>query len=153
MVIEAPTSKYKKTNLKIYIGLCVALALWFAYDGYFNEAFRKKHSNENGEPNSTLVFNQKSPPFLVGAAAILGAYLFVVKGKKIVAGDNELVISAKKKIPYDSIQKIDKTYFDKRGFFIITYKDESGREAHRALSDKKYDNLPAVLDHLVAKIS
>ena len=153
MVIEAPTSKYKKTNLKIYMGLCVALALWFAYDGYFNETFRKKNSDPNGTPNSTLVFNQKSPPFLVGAAAILGAYLFAVKDKKVVANDNELILSSRKKIPYDSIQRIDKTYFDKRGFFIITYKDESGKEVHRALSDRKYDNLAAILDHLVAKIS
>lgn len=153
MVIEAPTSKFKKTNLKIYMGLCVALALWFAYDGYINETFRKKNSDQNGAPNSMLVFNQKSPPFLVGAAAILGAYLFVVKDKKVVANENELVLSGRKKIPYDSIQRIDKTYFDKRGFFIITYKDESGKEVHRALSDRKYDNLAAILDHLVAKIS
>ena len=153
MVIEAPTSKFKKTNLKIYIGLCIVLALWFAYDGYFNETFRKKNSDENGVPNSTLVFNQKSPSFFVGAAVILGVYLFAVKDKKVIANDNELVISAKKKIPYDSIQRIDRTYFDKRGFFIITYKDESGKEVLRALSDRKYDNLAAVLDHLVAKIS
>ena len=153
MVIEAPTSKLKKTNLKIYIGLCIALAIWFAYDGYFNETFRKNNSDENGVPNSTLVFNQKSPPFLAGAAVLLGAYLFAVKDKKLIAGDNERVISAKRKSPYDSIQKIDRTYFDKRGFFIITYKDESDKEVHRALSDRKYDNLAAVLDHLVAKIS
>jgi hypothetical protein len=153
MVIEAPTSKFKKTNLKIYIGLCIVLALWFAYDGYFNESFKKKHSDENGVPNSTLVFNQKSPPFFAGAAALLGAYLFAVKDKKLIADDNELVLSAKKKIPYNSIQTIDRTYFDKRGFFIITYKDESGKEVLRALSDRKYDNLAAVLDHLVAKIS
>lgn len=153
MAIEAPTSKFKKTNLKIYIGLCIVLALWFAYDGYFNETFRKKNTGENGIPNSTLVFNQKSPPFFVGAAVLLSAYLFAVKDKKLIADDNELVISAKKKIPYDSVQRIDRTYFDKRGFFIITYKDETGNEVHQALSDKKYDNLTAVLDLLVAKIS
>ncbi len=153
MAIEAPTSKFKKTNLKIYIGLCIGLAIWFAYDGYFNETFRKKNSDQNGVPNSTLVFNQKSPPFFVGAAVLLAAYLFAVKDKKVIADDNELVISAKKKIPYNSIQRIDRTYFDKRGFFIITYKDESGNEVHRALSDRKYDNLAAVLDHLVAKIT
>jgi hypothetical protein len=153
MVIEAPTSKFKKTNLRIYIGLCIVLALWFAYDGYFNETFRKNNSDENGVPNSTLVFNQKSPPFFAGAAVLLCVYLLAVRNKKLIAGDNELVISARKKIPYNSIQTIDKTYFDKRGFFIITYKDESGKEVHRALSDRKYDNLTAVLDHLVAKIS
>jgi hypothetical protein len=153
MAIEAPISKFRKTNLKIYIGFCVALALWFAYDGYFNAGFIKKNTDANGAANGTLIFNQKSPPFFAGAAALLGAYLFALKGKKVIADDNELVLSEKKRIPYDSIQKIDKTYFAKRGFFIITYKDKSGNEVHRALSYKKYDNLGAVLDHLVAKIS
>jgi hypothetical protein len=153
MAIEAPTSKVKKTNLKIYIGLCIIGAVWFAYDGYFNETFRKENTDENGEPNSTLVFNQKSPPFFAGAALLLGAYLFAVKRKKLIADESELVVSAKERIPYDSIQKIDKTYFDKRGFFIITYKDGNGNEVRRALSNRRYDNLGAVLDHLVAKIS
>jgi len=153
MAIEAPTSKFKKTNLKIYIGLCLVAAAWFAYDGYFNETFKKENTDANGAPNSTLVFNQKSPPFFAAAAVLLGAYLFAVKDKKLLAGENELVISAKERIPYDSIQKIDKTCFDKRGFFIITYKDPDGREVRRALSNRRYDNLGAVLDHLVAKIS
>jgi hypothetical protein len=153
MAIEAPISKFRKTNLKIYIGLCIALALWFAYDGYFNEGFRKNNTDAGGHANRTLVFNQKSPPFFAGAAVLLGAYLFTLKDRKVVADDNELVLSEKKRIPYDSIQRIDKTYFAKRGFFIITYKDKSGNEFHRALSYKKYDNLGAVLDHLVAKIS
>ena len=53
----------------------------------------------------------------------------------------------------DAIQKIDKTYFDSKGYFIITHKDQNGREVNRKLSDRNYDNLGAVLDHLVAKIT
>jgi hypothetical protein len=153
MAIEAPTSNFRKTNLKIYIALCIGLAMWFAYDGYFNEKFKQKNTNENGNPNATLVINQKSPPFLFGAAALLGLYLFVVKDKKLVADEHELVISAKKKIPYDSIEKIDRTYFDKKGFFTVTYKDPNGNEVDRKISDRTYDNLGSILDHLVAKIS
>ena len=153
MAIEAPISKYKKNNLKIYIVLCIAVAAWFAYDGYINKDFIEKQTDENGKPNSTLIFNQKAPPFFVGAAVLFGVYLFVVKNRKLIADENGLVFSAKEKIPYDSIQSINKTYFEKMGFFIITYKNESGKQVERKLNERNYGNLAAVLDHLVAKIS
>ena len=153
MAIEAPISKYKKTNLKIYIILCIAVAAWFAYDGYINKNFIEKNTDEDGRPNSTLIFNQKAPPFFAGAAVLFGVYLFLIKSKKLIADENELVFSDKDKIHYDSIQSINKTYFDKKGFFVITHKDEKGKEINRKLSDRNYDNLAPILDHLVAKIS
>ena len=153
MAIEAPISKFKKTNLKIYIVVLVAFAIWFGYDGYFSEKFKEEHTKADGTPDSTLVFNQKSPPFFIGAAVLLGVYLFAIRNKKIIADQNELIISAKEKISYDSMQKIDKTYFDSKGYFLITYKDKDGSEINRKLSGRKYDNLAAILDHLVAKIS
>jgi hypothetical protein len=153
MAIDAPISKYKKTNLKIYIFLCIAVAAWFAYDGYINTTFIEKNTDEDGTPNSTLVFNQKSPPFFAAAAVFFGVYLFIVKNKKLIADENELIFSVKKKISYDSIQKINKTYFDKKGFFVITHKNENGNKIDRKISERNYDNLAAILDHLVAKIS
>jgi len=148
MAIEAPISKFAKTNLKIYIAICIGLALWFGYDGYLNETFIEKNTNEDGTPNSTLIFNQKSPPFFAGAAVLLGVYLFAIRNKKLIADENELVISAKEKIPYDSIEKIDKTNFDSKGYFILTYKNENNKEVKRKISTRKYDKLKNVLDHL-----
>ena len=153
MAIEAPTSKFRKTNLKIYIALCIGLAIWFAYDGYLNEKFRQKNTDENGRSNATLVINQKAPPFLIGAAVLFGIYLFIIKDKKLIADDHELVISPQNKIPYDAIEKIDKTYFEKKGFFIVTYKNQNGNEVNLKMNDRKYDNLGLILDHLVAQIS
>lgn len=153
MAIEAPLSKHKKTNLKIYIVVCLVLAIWFGYDGYFSDKFREKHTDDNGIPDGTLVFNQKSPPFFFGAAVLLGVYLFAIKSKKVIADENELIISAKERVAYDSIQKIDKTHFGSKGYFIITYKGKNGAEIDRKLSDRMYDNLAAILDELVAKIS
>ncbi len=131
----------------------VVFAIWFGYDGYFSEKFKEKRTKADGTPDSTLVFNQKAPPFFIGAAVLLGAYLFAIRDKKIIADENELIISAKEKISYDSIQKIDKTHFKSKGFFIITYKDKIGNEVNRKISDRKYGNLAAILDKLVAKIS
>ena len=153
MAIEAPLSKHKKNNFKIYIAVCIGLAIWCAYDGYFNDEWIKKHTDADGNPEAYLIFNQKAPPFFIGAGVLLGAYLFAIRNKKVIADENELVISDKERIPYDSIQKIDKTLFDSKGYFLITYKDKNGSEVNRKLSDRTYDNLAAILEHLVAKIS
>ncbi len=152
MAIEAPISKYKKNSFKIGIVILIGLAIWFAYDGYRNEKFIQKHTGQNGTPDSILVFNRKSPPYLIGAAALLGVYLFIIKDKKVIADENSL-ITPKRQIAYDSIEKIDKTHFNSKGYFIITYKDYQGVDADLKLSDGTYDNLSAVLDELIAKIS
>jgi hypothetical protein len=152
MAIEAPISKFKKTNIKIYIILCIIAALWFGYDGYINKEFIKKNTDENGIPNGTLKFNQKSPPFFIGAAVLLGVYFFKMRKRKLLAEENELVFSNNKKIHYDSIQKINKTYFDSKGYFIITY-NKDGKEVDLKINDRMYDNLEDILNLLVAKIS
>ncbi len=151
MAIEAPLSKFKKNNKKIFIAVLLGLAVWFAYDGYLNKTFIEKNTKD-GVPNSDLVINQKAPYYMVGAAVLLGISFFMVKDKKVIADDNNL-IACRKTIPYDSIEKIDKTNFDAKGYFIITYKDDSGKETDLKLSDRTYDNLPAILDELVAQIS
>jgi nitrogen fixation-related uncharacterized protein len=158
MTIEAPLSKYKKTNFKIAIAGCIIFSIVFAYDGYLSKyqwslrrSFYEEHVKD-GQPDDTMLFNQKAPIFLGVAAVVLTAWLWTIKDKKLLADENELFISDKEKILCDSIQRIDKTYFDSKGFFVITYKDKNGNEVDRKLSDKTYDNLAAVLDHLVAKI-
>ena len=153
MSVEAPVSKYKKHNLIIYIVACLALGVWCYYDGYINQEWIDRHTNADGNPTPYLMFNRKAPPFFVGAAVLLGIYLLAIRKKKIVALENEMVIANGEKIPYDAIHKIDKTYFQSKGFFTITYKRADGREVVRKFSDHDYDNLGLLLDELVAKIS
>jgi len=152
MAIEAPLSKHKKTNYIIYIAVCIVAAVWFGYDGYVSKKFQAAHT-QDGKPDSTLIFNRWAPPFFIAVAVLFGLYLSKIKNKRMVAGETELIVSDKERIPYDSIQKIDKTYFDSKGYFIITHKDSDGREINRKLSDRNYDNLAAILEHLVAKIT
>jgi len=159
MAIEAPLSKYKKTNFKLYIAVCIVVGVFFAYDGYLSKyewshrrSFYEEHVKE-GRPDDTMIFNQKAPIFLIIAAAVLGWRFWTIKDRKLLADEHELIISDKEKISYDSIQKIDKTHFGSKGFFLITYRDKNGSEVNRKVSDKTYDNLSAILDHLVAKIS
>jgi hypothetical protein len=159
MTIEAPMSRYKKNNLKIYIAVCIGLGIMFGYDGYLSKyewSYRYSFYKDNapdGKPNGTLIFNQKVAPILVGAGIILAAYFWAIKGRKLVADDNAFYLSEDEAIKYDAIESIDKTNFAAKGYFVIAYKDERGRTVHKELSDRNWDHLAAVLDHLVAKIS
>jgi len=153
MVIEAPISKFKKTNLKIYIIALVGLAIWCAYDGYFNDKWIEEHTDADGNPEAYLVFNRKAPAFFIGAAVLFGAYLFTLRKKKLIADEDKLILEGKAEIKYDSIEKVDKTNFDAKGFFIITYKDSSDTEKQLKLSNRRYDNLAPVLEKVVDKIS
>lgn len=104
-------------------------------------------------PDETMLFNQISPIFFAAGAVVLGVRFWLRKDTKLVADENELVLANGKKIPYDAIDRIDKTYFDKKGFFTVVYKNQNGREVHRKLNDRDYDNLRSILDHLIAKIT
>jgi hypothetical protein len=152
MAIEAPVSKFRRTNLKIYIVVCLLAATWLGYDGYFNKKFIEEHSPE-GKPDSTLLFNQKAPTVFIGVAVLLGIQLLLIRKKKLIADEKYLIFSDKEKIAYETIQQINKTNFESKGYFLITYKKANGKEADRKISDRQYNNLKAILDHLVAKIT
>ena len=152
MTLIAPLSKYKKKTFIIWIVVCIGLAAWFAYDGYFNQNFIEKHTKD-GIPESTLTFNRKAPPYLVGAAVLLGVYMFIIRNRKVVADDSQLIIDDKINIAYDVIAKINKTNFDSKGYFIITYKNPDDSETDKKISYKTYDNTKALLEYLVSKIS
>jgi hypothetical protein len=162
MALVAPLSKYKKKTFIIWIAVCLGFTALFLYDGYLSKykwsmrySFYEEHVLKNdGKPDDTMVWNQKWLPVIcVGIAALLGAYLFIISNKKVVAEENGLVIDGKVNIAYDSIQKIDKTNFDSKGCFILTYSGPDGKDIDRKISDKDYDNLGPILNHLVAKIS
>ncbi len=146
MAIEAPLSKYKRNSFLIGIGACVVLSVWCAYDGYLNKSFKEAHPE-------WWVTNRVGPFILLPAAAILGVWWCAIRGRKIVANDSELIIPNRPKISYEAIESIDKTHFESKGFFTIIYRHPGGSEAKRRLYDRDYDNLPAILDHLVAKIT
>jgi hypothetical protein len=152
MAIVAPVSKYKIKTYIIWIVAMIGLAAYCVYDGYFNQSFKEKHIVD-GKPDITMAANQKAPIYIGIVAAMLGGYAIVIRNRKIVADENALVIDGKPGIPYDSVQKIDKTDFDAKGHFTFTYKTPEGKEIDRKISDRDYDNLKAILDHLVAKIS
>jgi hypothetical protein len=153
MAIEAPVSKYKKSNLKIYIVVCVVIAAWCMYDGYFNTKFINEHLSPEGRPQGWLAVNRHAPYYLLGAAIVLAVYFWAIKDRKLVADENAFCLSDDEVIKYDAIESIDKTNFAKKGYFVITYKDERGKAVTKELNDRNWDHLAPLLDHLVSKIS
>lgn len=152
MAVVAPLARYKKTNYKIWFMILFVAGIWFLYDGTRNEKFIAKHT-KNGVPDHTLVFHRKAPPYMVGAACLVAIYAYSVRNKKIVADDEELVLNDIEKIPYKSIESINKTDYDTKGTFIINYKTGDGKTAEKKISSKDWDNMDEVLDLLVSKIA
>ena len=103
-------------------------------------------------PDGTMLFNRISPIFFIAGVVVFAVMLRLRRDVKLVADENELVVAGKETIPYDAIERIDKTHFEKKGVFTITYR-KNGREVNRKLSDRDYDNLAPILDHLIAKIT
>jgi predicted AlkP superfamily phosphohydrolase/phosphomutase len=148
MAAVATLGTYKKSSFKIYIFICLALAVWLTYDGYFSPVFAEKHTKD-GKMDSTLKANRVAPFVLLPAALILVLRWRAVKDKTIVADGKSLILDNGEKIDYDKIEKIDKKNFEKRGYFVITYKNDAGRDVERKLSDKDFDKLEDILAELV----
>lgn len=152
MAVVAPLAKYKKTNYKIWFLILFVAGAWFFYDGTRNEKFIAKHT-KNGQPDHTLVFHRKAPPYMIGAAFLIAIYAYSMRNKKIIADDESLILSDVEKIQYKSIESINKTNYDSKGYFVITYKGKDGNLAEKRLSNRNWDNLDEVLELLVSKIS
>ncbi len=156
MVIEAPLSKHKKQTLLIMAVVALGFGLYCIYDGYYNEKFIDKHTEvtEDGQekPDSTLAFNQNAPYVLLPVSAGLIVYFFVIKNKKVIADDTGITAKGNR-IEYEQIEAIDKTHFEKKGYFIIQYHKDANKEQKVKLSDRNWDNLKAVLDELIRRIS
>lgn len=151
MSVEATASKYKKNTHWIIIAALIFGAGYCIYDGFYNEKFIEKHT-EDGVMDSTLIGNRKLPPYLAVGAVVVGINLARVWKKKVVAGETSLDVCGTE-IAYDSMESINKTHFESKGFFTIAYKDSQGSDNEIKISDKDYDGLGILLDEVVAKIS
>jgi len=55
-------------------------------------------------------------------------------------------------IPLRAVTQIDKTHFEAKGFFVLSYKP-GDTEKNLKLYARNYDNLSAVLDRLIEELS
>lgn len=158
MVLIAPLSRHTRNWWIMMIVAAVGLGFWLLYDGYYNQKFIEEHTlvdEATGEetPNTTLIFNRRLPPFFFGAAVLMAGWVSIIWRKKVEAVENELIINGKLRIPYDNIEQIDRTDFEKKGRFVLTYQNASGKEVNHTLRDTSYDNLESILEHLIAQLN
>lgn len=153
MALEAPISSFKQKNLLIYAAAAALLGTWCLYDGYFNKDWIEKHTNPDGTAMTYLTFNRNAPYVLYPLAFALLGFRYIRKDRKLVIDDEKMTLSNGKQIPLSSIESIDKTSYEDKGYFVVAWRDESGKEKSLKLSDSCYDGLSQILDHLITKIS
>jgi hypothetical protein len=151
MAAVATLGTYRRNSFKIYIAASIVIAILCIWDGYLSADFAEKHTKD-GKPSSTLVANRVGPFVMIPVAIILAGRWWMVKERKVVADGKDLVLENGQKIAYDKIDRIDKSKFEKSGYFVVTYKNESGVESSVKLSDRNYDKLEEVLAELVAAL-
>ena len=74
MAVEACGSKSGRTSNLIGAVICLALAGWFAYDGWLGEYKEKELAKNEGKPTPNLLFNQYYGPIALGVVAIIFLY-------------------------------------------------------------------------------
>lgn len=154
MAIVAPLSRYRRNNHMILLAVVLGLAAWFHYDGHYNEEFIKKHTKDGtltGQPDDTLAINRKAPPVLLAVGVLVVGNFVRIRNQRIRVDDSTLMVN-RLSIPLSTVTQIDKTHFDSKGFFVLSYKP-GDTEKNLKLYARDYDNLSAVLDRLIEELS
>jgi hypothetical protein len=148
MAVVATGSKYNRNTGYIMMAACLAIAGWFLYDGWFNKNFQEEHTVD-GKPDISLQLNRTWIPIVAVLVGLYKGFSSVrIKSKRVVADEEKITIDTGKSISYSDVTQIDKRFFEKEGYFVITFK-EDGAERTVKLSDRNYDNLGMVLDEVV----
>lgn len=149
MLVEASGSKSGRTNNLVVVGVCLAMAGWFAYDGWLGEYRDEELAKNDGKPTANLKFNQVYGPITLGVIALIFLYLAAQASSRcLLADDQALRIDGKKSVAYDSVRFIDQRKFAKEGTFIVGYSDQ-GQDKEIKFSTRRYDNLENLLTELV----
>jgi hypothetical protein len=152
MAIKVPVSRYRKNNHLIALVICLALAAWCFYDGRYNKEFIQKHTNPDGTPNDPwLIVNRNAPPYLLIAGVLVIANFYRVRNQRVRIDEDTLFINGLS-IPLKEVVEIDRTEFDTKGFFVLSYKS-GGAEQKITLYSRQYDHLSDILDRLIEEIS
>jgi len=150
MAVEAVGSKFSRNNHLIVAVMCIVFGAWFAYDGWINKEYQEEQTREDGTPTANLQFNRYAPVGLLAIAVYSLVAAAGVKSKRVVADEQGLTINNKITIPYSNVTHIDKRAFEKEGHFTVGYKEADADQTLK-LSDRKYDNLGALLDELILR--
>ena len=153
MAVEATGSRHSRTNALLFAAVCLGLALWFFHDGYldwFGDYRQKQLEKGGGKPTPNLWFNMVAP-FPLALVALYQLMQYVrIPGRRLISDDNGLTLHNGQTITYADMTYIDQRKFKDKGVVTLGYKD-GGQQKEVTFSSGRYDNLPALLDELVAR--
>jgi len=148
MAVVATGCRHTRNTNYIIAVVCILVGLYFFYDGWIGNYRLKELEENDNKPTISLYINQ----YAIIPLAVIAVYFALaakrLNAKRIEADDTALSFSHGLKIPYNSIQQIDKRFFEKEGHFTLEY--EVGSEAKKLkLTDRTYDKLGLLLDEIV----
>lgn len=149
MAVEALPSKFTMRWNTMCALMMFGMAVWFFYDGHYNQEYIKKHTNEDGTPMLDLKINRSWGP---AGCALTGLYfIYITWGmsrKKISVDEKGITFSDGKNIPLDSLTRIDKSKFKTKGKLLIEY-EAGGKTEQIILKDTVYDGINSLLQEIL----
>jgi hypothetical protein len=109
-------------------------------------------NNIPGWHTVTDIHNQRWIVLGLGLVAVAGLVWFLwVRFKRIMADDQGLWLSNGRMVPYNAIKMIDNRRWPKAGLVILEYVNAAGRVQHAVLDAVIYENLPPLLNEVIAR--
>ena len=145
-VIVARAGRYYR-NVRYFIVLAmIAMGGWFLYDGYVgypkeNEAARAQNQKEPHNEKSIQLQRQLGYALPPIGLIMLGWFLYRSRGEIRLSGD-VVNVPGHPPIPLQSIQRIDKRKWDRKGIAVIEYAGENGAAGRFVLDDFIYERGP-----------
>ena len=148
-IVARAGSYYRKARFALF-ALFLAFGAYCCYDGFYRyprlnaEAIKSGQNPPHGPPNATL-----DVPFNVALGCVLpiGAVVLLIwtlhnsRGEFRLEGKT-LHVPGHPPIPLDSIRKIDKRLWEKKGIAIIEYERPGGETSRFKLDDFVYQREP-----------
>jgi hypothetical protein len=155
-VIVARAGRYYRNARYLMVLLCLALAGWFAYDGWVAWPRENAQAQQRGEeklPRSD--FDILLQRLLAGALPFVGLGILIralhhSRGEYRLDGQT-LHVPGHPPVPLDSIRQIDKSKWERKGVARIDYEPPGTSETRRlTLDDFVYDQ--TATDAILARI-
>ncbi len=109
-------------------------------------------NNITGWHTVTDIHNQRWIVLAIGLVAVGGLVWFVrVKSKRIVADDQGLHLPNGSLVAYSAMKVIDNRRWPGAGLVTVEYADAGGHSHHAVLDAVIYENLPALLNEVIAR--
>lgn len=154
--IVARAATYFRNTRYVMVAMFLGMGLWFAYDGWVkyprvNAELQAKEPGAKVPHNDTSILIQRMLGFALPPAGVaLLLYALRQSRGEIRLSGNTLHLPGHPEVPIDSIVRIDKKMWDRKGIAHYDYELSGGKKGRFTLDDFIYDRKP--IDEIYARI-